>query len=246
MDNKIRIFGVNGQAGNASFDEVMLLLNPTRNHSRADQPLSSIELACLHRSMWETGGYCGLNIDTSPIMLGKFSGRHALNQALKEMELEIDSESLNRIFGRFKEEAEHKSAFTARDLEALAVECLGIGAPQYILGGIEVNESTEAPAEVQVCVHRPDGSAARGSDTNTCTVTAIHGAINRATGIRATLQSFRHGATDGEVLVNVCVCGHVRTGRSVAGDFNEALAAAYLQALSAAIHQAKQEVFGMP
>ena len=55
-------------------------------------------------------------------MLGKHSGRHALQQALAELGFELSGQGLNTAFRRFKEIADKKKHVTAMDLEALVTD----------------------------------------------------------------------------------------------------------------------------
>ncbi len=55
----------------------------------------------------------------SSIVLGKHSGRHALQHALEELGYELDREQLNATFVRFKDVADKKGRLSAMDLEAL-------------------------------------------------------------------------------------------------------------------------------
>ena len=53
------------------------------------------------------------------IVLGKHSGRHALDHALRELGYELDRDELNAAFARFKEIADLKGRLSGVDLEAL-------------------------------------------------------------------------------------------------------------------------------
>ncbi|XP_056854621.1 methylthioalkylmalate synthase 1, chloroplastic isoform X2 [Raphanus sativus] len=57
---------------------------------------------------------------SSSIVLGKLSGRHAVKDRLKEMGYELDDEKLNDIFTKFRELTKNKKRITDDDLKALA------------------------------------------------------------------------------------------------------------------------------
>ncbi|HID79597.1 MAG TPA: 2-isopropylmalate synthase [Aquifex aeolicus] len=58
----------------------------------------------------------------SKIVLGKHSGRHALKAKLKELGYEVDEETLNKLFEKFKALADQKKEVYEEDLEALIYE----------------------------------------------------------------------------------------------------------------------------
>jgi 2-isopropylmalate synthase len=58
----------------------------------------------------------------SKIVLGKHSGRHALKVRLKELGYEVDEDTLNKIFEKFKALADKKKEIYDEDLEALVYE----------------------------------------------------------------------------------------------------------------------------
>ena len=60
--------------------------------------------------------------DATSIVLGKHSGRHALQSALLELGYEVTGQALNQAFKRFKEIADKKKQVTALDLEALVTD----------------------------------------------------------------------------------------------------------------------------
>ena len=60
--------------------------------------------------------------DANSIVLGKHSGRHALQSALMDLGYEVSGQTLNQAFKRFKELADKKKQVTAMDLEALVTD----------------------------------------------------------------------------------------------------------------------------
>ena len=55
----------------------------------------------------------------SELVLGKHSGRHALQHALEELGYSLDRDAMAQVFARFKEVADKKGELSALDLEAL-------------------------------------------------------------------------------------------------------------------------------
>src|SRR4051795_13005111 len=71
------------------------------------------------RTTYEIMDATTIGLDSNSLVLGKHSGRHALRDALSELGFEVDGQTLNTAFKRFKEIADKKKQVTALDLEAL-------------------------------------------------------------------------------------------------------------------------------
>ena len=95
--------------------------------------------------------------DTNSIVLGKHSGRHALQSALMELGYEVSGHTLNQAFKRFKELADKKKQVTAMDLEALVTDELRADEAAYTLEWFDVEASTRRPPHATVSILTPDG-----------------------------------------------------------------------------------------
>ena len=131
-------------------------------------------------------------------MLGKHSGRHALQQALGELGFEVDGQALNIAFKRFKEIADKKKQVTAMDLEALVTDELR----EQVAAATRSSGSTSRPPRAGRRTppsrsRDPDGEPLVGSFTGDGPVDAIFHAINAATGADAKLREFRVEAVTG-------------------------------------------------
>ena len=71
------------------------------------------------RTTYEIMDATDVGLDANSIVLGKHSGRHALQQALEQLGFEVEGNALNAAFKRFKEVADRKKQVTALDLEAI-------------------------------------------------------------------------------------------------------------------------------
>ena len=74
------------------------------------------------RTTYEIMDATTVGLEANSIVLGKHSGRHALQQALAELGFEVSGQALNTAFKRFKEIADKKKQVTAMDLEALVTD----------------------------------------------------------------------------------------------------------------------------
>ena len=74
------------------------------------------------RTTYEIMDATTVGLEANSIVLGKHSGRHALQQALEELGFTVSGQALNQAFKRFKEIADKKKQVTAMDLEALVTD----------------------------------------------------------------------------------------------------------------------------
>ncbi|MGO9973482.1 MAG: 2-isopropylmalate synthase [Solirubrobacteraceae bacterium] len=282
------INGIGERAGNASLEEIVMLLHTrepdiglhtgvlTREIARTSRMVSRLtgyvvqpnkaivgRNAFAHesgihqdgvlkeRTTYEIMDATTIGLEANSIVLGKHSGRHALQQALADLGFEVDGQALNTAFKRFKEIADKKKQVTAMDLEALVTDELREQAvAAYTLEWFDVEASSRRPPHAKVGIRDPDGELLVGSFTGDGPVDAIFHAINAATGSDAKLREFRVEAVTGgqdalgETSVVLEVGGGSGSGEPVSGsgqgvstDILEAAARAYVRALSSAMRR---------
>jgi 2-isopropylmalate synthase len=210
------------------------------------------------RTTYEIMDATTVGLEANSIVLGKHSGRHALQQALSELGFEVSGQTLNVAFKRFKEIADKKKQVTAMDLEALLTDELREDAALgYSLEWFEVEASSRRPPHATVGVRTPDGDEVTGSFTGDGPIDATFHAINAATGVEARLREFRVDAVTGgqdalgETSVVLEVGGYSGSGQGVSTDIIEAAGRAYVRALSNAVRRrdtagAQTELIGTP
>jgi len=195
------------------------------------------------RTTYEIMDATTVGLDSNSIVLGKHSGRHALQQALGELGFEVSGQHLNTAFKRFKELADKKKQVTAMDLEALVTDELRDASVGYQLEWFEVEASSRRPPHATVGVRTPAGDEVTGSFTGDGPIDAIFRAINAATRTDARLREFRVDAVTGgqdalgETSVVVDLHGVTGAGQGVSTDILEAAGRAYVRALSNAIRR---------
>src|ERR1700733_13707319 len=196
------------------------------------------------RTTYEIMDATSVGLEANSIVLGKHSGRHALQQALADLGFEVSGQALNTAFKRFKEIADKKKQVTAMDLEALATDELREeAAVAYTLEWFDVEASSRRPPHARVGMRSPDGEELTGSFTGDGPVDAIFRAINAATGADARLREFRVDAVTGgqdalgETSVVLEVGGVSGSGQGVSTDILEAAGRPYVRALSNAIRR---------
>src|SRR5437764_2357355 len=204
------INGIGERAGNASLEEIVMLLatrhadiglstgTVTREIARASRLVSRLtgypvqpnkavvgRNAFAHesgihqdgvlkeRTTYEIMDATTVGLDANSIVLGKHSGRHALQQALSELGIELSGQALNTAFRRFKDIADKKKHVTAMDLEALVTDELREEIAGYQLEWFDVEASTRRAPHATVGVRTPDGGEVSGSFTGDGPVDAI-------------------------------------------------------------------------
>jgi 2-isopropylmalate synthase len=272
--------GIGERAGNASLEEIVMLLHTraadvglhtgavTREIARTSRLVSRLtgypvqpnkavvgRNAFAHesgihqdgvlkeRTTYEIMDATTVGLDANSIVLGKHSGRHALQQALSELGFEVSGQNLNTAFKRFKEIADKKKQVTAMDLEALLTDELRSDVPGYELEWFDVEASSRRPPHATVGVRGPDGEELTGSFTGDGPVDAIFRAINAATSRDARLREFRVDAVTGgqdalgETSVVLELGGVAGSGQGVSTDILEAAGHAYVRALTNAVRR---------
>jgi 2-isopropylmalate synthase len=195
------------------------------------------------RTTYEIMDATTVGLDSNSIVLGKHSGRHALQQAMAELGFEVSGQNLNTAFKRFKELADKKKLVTAMDLEALVTDELREASAGYQLEWFDVEASSRRPPHAPVGGRTPDGNEVTGSFTGDGPIDAIFRAINAATNTDARLREFRVDAVTGgqdalgETSVVVDLHGVTGAGQGVSTDILEAAGRAYVRALSNAVRR---------
>ena len=198
----------------------------------------------VERTTYEIMDPVDVGLEGSRIVLGKHSGRHAFAKALQDLGFGLDREDMERAFRRFKELADRKIRITDVDLEAIVAEEIASDVEEFELVSIQVVGGTHMAPTATVRLKRGDETIDE-SAIGDGMIDAACGAIQRATGIEARLESFNvSGVTGGiDALGDVTVVlasgegtegSPLRraTGRGVSTDVVEASARAYLSAVN--------------
>lgn len=175
----------------------------------------------------------------SSIVLGKHSGRHALQNALAELGYELDRDELDAVFVRFKEVADKKGRLSAADLEALlGDEMRAEGADGMRLEELSFSGGSDETPTARVVVI-DDEARREAQAAGDGPVDALMKAIDAALGTTGTLLEYAVSAITsgkdalGEARVVCDVNGRTVAGQSVSTDVLEASAIAYLRAVDA-------------
>jgi 2-isopropylmalate synthase len=178
-----------------------------------------------------------IGLTDSDIVLGKHSGRHALQAHLAELGIHLDGPELAEVFRRFKAIADRKKEVTTADLEALVSEEHRQREDVYLLDHVYVSAGTDIISSSQVGVST-QGERKAGKAFSGGSVESIFLAIDDAVGVSGRLldyqvRSITSGKDSlGEVRVVVEVEGRRYAGQAVSIDVLEASAKAYVRALN--------------
>jgi 2-isopropylmalate synthase len=172
----------------------------------------------------------------SHMVLGRHSGRHAINDRLTELGFGFDEVATERVFAAFKALAEKKREVFDADLEAIA---LGIEPGlsrgwQLVRWTVHTGtaQGSMPTASVELCA--PDGSAVCEAAVGDGPVHALCHALSRATGLALELDSYQvQSVTTGEdaqgqATLSAHFNGEELNGSGTSTDILEATAMAWL------------------
>lgn len=174
----------------------------------------------------------------SRLVLGKHSGRHALQQRLSQMGYELDSEKINIAFARFKELGEKKREVTDADLEALIVDLFYQPPKVYQLVDLQVVAGRPGMPTATVKLSYRDGQECVQASVGAGPVDATYRAIDAIVKAKAKLLEYNvHAVTSGidaqgKVNVRFTDGSNVFHGYGADTDIIVASAKAYLNALN--------------
>lgn len=173
------------------------------------------------------------------IVLGKLSGRNALKQRLKELDIELESEdAFNKAFLRFKELADKKSEIFDEDLHSLVSEdsVMSYGENWRLLHMSQSSGTDQRPHAKLVL---SEAGVERQAESNgDGPVDAVFKAIESLAGSGADLLLYSVNAvtqgteSQGEVTVRLSRAGRIVNGVGSDTDIVVASAKAYLSALN--------------
>ena len=197
------------------------------------------------RSTYELMDPVSIGWPGNALVLGKLSGRAGLRARLEALGYVLSREDLDQVFEAFKVLADKKQEVTDRDLEALMAEEKRVAAEPiiYSLDQVQFSGGDHDIATATVRVIGPEQQVYSDAATGNGPVDAVCKAIQRATGVPATLVDFNvRSVTEGldslgEVAIRVEQDGKVFMGRAASTDIIVASAKAYLSAVNRMIDQ---------
>ncbi|MFM7245983.1 MAG: 2-isopropylmalate synthase [Actinomycetota bacterium] len=188
-----------------------------------------------HRRTYEIMDAESIGLAHNELVLGKHSGRHALQKAYADMGYTVEGDDLKRAFARFKEIADRKKTVSMLDLEALLDDQSRDTAERWTLERLALTTATGETSHADVVVREGEQTHAASAEGDG-PIDAAFNALNAIVATPATLREFNVNAVTGgnDALGDVRVVleheGRTYTGQSVAPDITEAAAEAFLRA----------------
>jgi 2-isopropylmalate synthase len=190
-----------------------------------------------HRATYEIMTPADVGRDASTLVLGRHSGMHGFSQRLGELGLDLSEAERQKAYERFLELADRKKEVYDDDLYVLVMDEIGEHLDTYQLDYFNVQSGNMAVPTATIRL-KFGAETLEEAATGDGPVDAVFNAIDRATGIGATLLEFTVRAVTpgrkamGEVSVSVQIGDRRFIGRGASTDILEASARAYLNAIN--------------
>lgn len=186
-----------------------------------------------------------IGLTESKIVLGKHSGRHALQKKLADMGYTLDKDSLEKAYQRFLTIADKKKDVSERDLEIIVAEEIYVVPEEYTIEKIEIKSGTKIKPQAKVEL-RYKGKKIKKAAYGAGPVDAVYKAIAQLTKVNASLLDYSiqaiTGGTDALGEVNVRLKGKdkekIYVGHGADTDIIVASAKAYLAAINRLLYEA--------
>jgi 2-isopropylmalate synthase len=182
-----------------------------------------------------------VGVPRSTLVLGKHSGRHALERRYQQLGYELDEVALDNLYQEFTALADKKREILDEDLLALLHGRFHDAPEAYRLAQLKVTCGT-APATADVALSGPWTGERRAAGSGNGPIAAAFAAIGEIVGrkievLNLTVQSVTPGRDSlGQVLVQVRVDGKSLSGHGASTDIVEASTRALVHALNKASH----------
>lgn len=178
-----------------------------------------------------------IGLQSSKLVLGKHSGRHAFADRLNELGIKLDKKDMEKAFERFKNLAEKKGAVNDRDIKAIVENELREVEEYFLLKYYSVKSGSDTRATSEVIIE-VDGKSHKASSDGDGPVDASFKAIDRITKINAKLLEYNIEAVSGgkdalgSVKIVVSANGTEVMGSGISTDIVEASIKAYIDAMN--------------
>ncbi len=183
-----------------------------------------------------------VGIDVSKLVLGKHSGKHGLEERLKELGYNLSKDQINSVFEQFKSLCDKKKEIYDEDLRALVEDKFKIVPQIYELVSLQVVSGTNTSPTATIKLTK-NGELFEDAALGDGPVDATYKVLERVTYVKGKLKSYDIKAITegkdaiGEVVAKVYFEDIDKTilGRGTATDIVEASAKAYLDAINKAL-----------
>ena len=181
-----------------------------------------------------------VGIKHSTLILGKHSGRHALQQRYEELGYKLTTEELEKSYNLFSKLADEKKQVFDDDLVAILQDEMSSVEETYKIETLQVTSGINIVPTATVGLKKGD-QFLQDSSTGDGPVDAAYRAIGRITNIKTDLLDYSIKSVAwgqdaiGEVFVKIAIDGYVFNGRSASTDVITGSVKAYVNAINHAI-----------
>lgn len=191
------------------------------------------------RTTYEIMDAQSIGLEQNALVLGKHSGRHAFHDFVDELGYELDDETFEDVFRKFKDLADKKKKLSAVDIEALISNEIYSAQSIYELEYVSVNTGNTILPNATLKLKKEDQVLETAACSGDGPIDAIFKGINDVIDIDdITLVSYKIDAvtegTDalGEVVIKLEIESKTYIGHSAQTDITYASALAYLDAIN--------------
>lgn len=194
-----------------------------------------------HKLTYEIMTPESVGIKQSMLVLGKHSGRHALQKKFEEMGYQLSRGDLDKAYTLFTKLADRKKEIFEEDLMVILQDGIREIPETFSLRLVQALAGNHKPSTATVVLERA-GQSFIHSETGDGPVAATYKAIDKLTGTQGqvidyTIRSVTRGSDAvGEVFVHVDFNGKTFTGKAASTDIVDASARAYLNAVNKALY----------
>jgi 2-isopropylmalate synthase len=187
-----------------------------------------------------------VGIPRSTLVLGKHSGRHALERRYRDLGYDLNEERLQVIYREFTALADRKREILDEDLLALVHESFHDAPEEYQMTGLRV-VCGSVPAEAQVRMSGPWAGDRTASGSGDGPIAAAFSAISEILDrpvevVSLSLRSVTPGRDSvGQVFLQARIGGKTLSGQGASTDIVEASARALIHALNKERHAERLE-----
>ncbi len=180
-----------------------------------------------------------IGLPKNRMVLGKHSGRHAFEERLADLGIQLEAAAMDEAFAKFKVLADKKKTVGDRDIEALVAGAAATIPETYKLDRWVVNSGSSLSATSTIRLLRKDGAVLEKVAVGDGPIDAAFKAINEVVGKDVDLEAFELGAVtggedaQGEATVKISYDGRRWNGRGLSTDIIESTIKAYVAAINA-------------
>jgi 2-isopropylmalate synthase len=179
-----------------------------------------------------------IGLSKKELVLGKHSGKHALNGRLAELGFRLEGKALDEVFVKFKALADSKKTVSDRDIEALVIGTGGMVPEKWKLDRWVINAGSSVSATSAIRLEAEDGGIREAVHFGNGCIDAAFSAINNLIGKEVALEMFELGAitgdadAQGEAMVKISYGGRLWNGHGVSTNIIESAIKAYVAAIN--------------